>query len=65
MDANMNLTTKKPQPSDPEKHFRSFVDHTVDIMNRYSIHKLKRSIDKQVEREYLKAMRHKSVYSVG
>ena len=61
----MNLTSKKLQPSDPEKQFRNYVDHTVDIMNRYSIHKLKRSIDKQVEREYLKAMRQKSIYSMG
>ncbi len=45
VNANMNTTKKKPQPSDPELKFKSYVEHTVDIMSRYSIRKLKNKID--------------------
>ena len=37
MDSNMNTTTKPPQPADPEIKFRSYVDNTVDMLNRFSI----------------------------
>ena len=53
----MNTTTKKPLPSDPEKKFRSFVDHTVDIMSRYSVQKLKKKIDLQKEMDFQRAMK--------
>ena len=45
VNANMNTTQKKPLPADPELNFRSYIDHTVDIMNRYSIKRLKKKID--------------------
>lgn len=41
VNANMNTTKNKPRPADCELNFRSYVDHTVDIMSRCSIGKLK------------------------
>lgn len=56
MNANMNTTKKKPLPADPELNFRSYIDHTVDIMNRYSIKKLKTKIDHQKDLDYKRAL---------
>ena len=56
VNANMNLTQNKPKLSDPEQKFRDHVDQQVDMMNRYSIHKLKKTVDIQRANDYKKAL---------
>jgi len=56
MNANMGTTQKRPKPPTPEIKFRDHVDHTVDIMNRLSVTRLKKMIDTQRELEILKAL---------
>ena len=43
--ANINTTSNKPVTSKPEKNFRDYVDNQVDIMNRFSVKKLKKRIE--------------------
>ena len=43
--ANINTTSNKPAPSLPEKNFRDYVDNQVDIMNRFSVQRLKKRIE--------------------
>ena len=59
MNSNMNTTQKMPQPPDPEINFRNHVDNTIDLMNRFSINKLKKKIDRQREMQYRQAIKDK------
>ena len=44
MNANLNLTKRKPKKSDPELAFNRHLDQTIDSMSCYSIGSLRKRI---------------------